>query len=800
MPINSRVEAQAFGRTSRQGKRGTAQLIMHQQDENNRDSIETLMQKRDDFERKITDDGLNKVLPLMRLRDRLFKKFCDLLMELRNLKVDAMCINNVKIKWGIWFLMMNLDDTSSRDDQVELEDNFFIEIEQKFEIFCQEIRTHLKHNNFINNPINIISRIRQVLFDDSVERNIKVLEDVVLYDQQCSFIAYYYLGIFYYFRYRTEIKEALSPMLTRDDTLLKSKQMLKKAQKIVLNMMPQYECALFTLRYERNEDALSLDRQFLNNVVALHFYKIFIDKSIDHIELNGDTFHFLPLDFDYFVINEDDRRDFLHVFSGVESVYNIRRNPLNPLWHATSINLINDTNIIFNTILEAVNNSFDDLKSNTSIEGIVELFMNKLDDTEYFSKDDFVKKVIYTLKISTCGLNEYNRIHEVFSNHIKLSTKKIYPKFEKLLVTPFTRNEWHDLATTAFEIGNRDFLNRLQKLTCVIKEIISDNLTRVLNDIKIDSILQTFNEVKRLLDAPDSNIPIINDYMIEKTVKDLTLFTSIAKDLINQIDEDKIDRNKINNLFENLYLTIKNDVMDDIKCLENIYSIESNIAKLAKINEAYKHELYSCIKDFISSDKITVSKKITHSSEIENEFDSPRMINIKNKLVKIINRLYEAANTENTSLKEQLKVELCALYECNMYYKFECYVNDVMKKKQNESKENIINALKIHLDKSSLIKFDPSISDEDDQLEVEREENKREKFLRIDYDDLIKEDNIKEQNESINKLLEKHRMRIEIESKLNERKIKEIFEKPIKESGKPINQDNYKKVLKKPFA
>lgn len=84
MPPNKRVEDQAFGRTARQGKRGTGQMII-----NNASlpfgnvKVQEIEKVRDELEIQSLENFTQKELKIIDIKDRLFKKFCGLVKYLR---------------------------------------------------------------------------------------------------------------------------------------------------------------------------------------------------------------------------------------------------------------------------------------------------------------------------------------------------------------------------------------------------------------------------------------------------------------------------------------------------------------------------------------------------------------------------------------------------------------------------------------------------------------------------------------------------------------------------------------------
>lgn len=84
LPNSQRVEDQAFGRTARQGNRGTGVMILNSQSLMEEIKTENdLKIERDKFESKQLNSFKKKELKLIRMKDNLFNKFCNFLNKLR---------------------------------------------------------------------------------------------------------------------------------------------------------------------------------------------------------------------------------------------------------------------------------------------------------------------------------------------------------------------------------------------------------------------------------------------------------------------------------------------------------------------------------------------------------------------------------------------------------------------------------------------------------------------------------------------------------------------------------------------
>lgn len=121
LPGNLRVEEQAFGRTSRQGNRGTSQMILSR-DRTLRqllssysnysvdltvDPIPIIRDWRSKAERAHLDRIWAEEITEIQLKDELFKQFCELLSQLRKKNDDVYRLLSVKEQWGLWLKSMD---------------------------------------------------------------------------------------------------------------------------------------------------------------------------------------------------------------------------------------------------------------------------------------------------------------------------------------------------------------------------------------------------------------------------------------------------------------------------------------------------------------------------------------------------------------------------------------------------------------------------------------------------------------------------------------------------------------------
>jgi hypothetical protein len=124
LPNNLRVEEQAFGRTSRQGNRGTSQMIlsrdrtlqqlmctypeyMSMQVKRLPNTIDLMRDWRKHAEQTHLERMWRDEIIDIKLKDELFQRFCKLLEKLRHENDNVYRLLSVKEQWGLWLKSMN---------------------------------------------------------------------------------------------------------------------------------------------------------------------------------------------------------------------------------------------------------------------------------------------------------------------------------------------------------------------------------------------------------------------------------------------------------------------------------------------------------------------------------------------------------------------------------------------------------------------------------------------------------------------------------------------------------------------
>ena len=136
MPKNFRVLKQAFGRTSREGKKGTGQMIIYNEKFNTYSEIVNEMNKRE----KERIENIEKQLDILLFKDNLFERFLGILKN-KKINYKGYLIEEIKFRWAN-FLKINV--TSNRDDLNK------DKINKNFEEFKVGINTLFEEKNNID--------------------------------------------------------------------------------------------------------------------------------------------------------------------------------------------------------------------------------------------------------------------------------------------------------------------------------------------------------------------------------------------------------------------------------------------------------------------------------------------------------------------------------------------------------------------------------------------------------------------------------------------------------------------------
>ncbi|CAF4022221.1 unnamed protein product, partial [Rotaria sordida] len=183
MPSNKRVEEQAFGRTARQGKRGTGQRILNAASLTHNQDFDTqkITQLRDRIEAEMLSTFEKYEFKVITLKDELFVEFCSLLNEIRQ---------NIRKNIGLFSTIKN--DVKSVFTNVipsVYESNVLLSIEEQWAMFLRKIdaqKSSIDIEKVRKEYVEFRARINKDYSDDCVIKNpyyhIVIGNDLVIND------------------------------------------------------------------------------------------------------------------------------------------------------------------------------------------------------------------------------------------------------------------------------------------------------------------------------------------------------------------------------------------------------------------------------------------------------------------------------------------------------------------------------------------------------------------------------------------------------------------------------------------
>lgn len=82
----------------------------------NDDNIENIKRVRDEAESKRLEQIKSSEIERIKIKDELFKNFCELMNRLKNIENNSYKLSCLEEQWGVWLRSLDLDDKAKTLD------------------------------------------------------------------------------------------------------------------------------------------------------------------------------------------------------------------------------------------------------------------------------------------------------------------------------------------------------------------------------------------------------------------------------------------------------------------------------------------------------------------------------------------------------------------------------------------------------------------------------------------------------------------------------------------------------------
>ena len=647
---NSRTQKQAFGRTSRQGKKGSGQYIF--KEEKGIKTYNQLIKNRNEKEKNLIKD-IDNNLDYLLLKDNLFITYVDFIKHFKQLinENGKYIKSDIDEQWAL-FLSKNVDKSK---DKKEIEDAF-----KKFRDDVKKINELQRYEKFKNNFLRILDAIN--IYDDF--SNIPELEKFFKFenDSQCFYFASsYYMARVAFEKHKKQFKENIN----RDDFCKEIVKYLKETKNklnklIEINIEPTLKSFIDWEKITEVDKMLqsgnfinisdkSFKTQFtnrkiiINNLIQLVEQNItvvqeYIDKylptnikgweAVLEVEKENDLVKSLRLSDEY----KNDVKDYLgdagliYTFKFIIKKKVMKRNLLNFFLYLGFFIFFSFLSMIRPLITKG---------SYESISKKIKVILSKYLNLDYNEENNSIFSVIKSKIFSFFPKKGKNINKENNQNNIYVENKGVYVKDEEKILSMDELEK--------FEI------NTLEKIKKYIKDIFNENKKDIFEEIKfllfIDYYFyqQNWNDIIK---------EIINDYF--KQNEKLQKKAQLIK-LCNNKESHEL-------AVENLKNIIKESISDIIKTIkEKFDSNEYEENKIKKLEHIIIKDCGGDLDEKSASDIVSqiLSQKVIDENGIFNKnlFDE-----IATPYVTWTNRGDKKSNKKDKNLDEKPKEQSIKIY------------------------------------------------------------------------------------------------------------------------------------------
>ena len=274
---NSRTQKQAFGRTSRQGKKGSGQYIFTEK--KGLKTYNQLIKDRDEKEKNYID---NINLDYLILKDKLFENYINFINQMRDLEdeEEKYIKSDIDEKWAL-FLSKNVDIDKDEKD-----------VDSAFKIFVNQINASMENQRpekFKNNFLRIIDGVNQY---DNFSYELKDFFNFRNNSQCFYFASSYYSARIEYENHKKQFPNNITNEYFCKEIIKYLKETKNKLYKLIeINIEPILKSFIDWEKISKIDNLLQIPENFLNNndksfITQFENRKIIVKKLIEIVEQN----------------------------------------------------------------------------------------------------------------------------------------------------------------------------------------------------------------------------------------------------------------------------------------------------------------------------------------------------------------------------------------------------------------------------------------------------------------------------------------------------------------------------------